>query len=112
MVLASHDTKMNTMKQNEESLLSDDARILQFLMSRPYEFISQVEISRMADGESRFAQEPNWARPALSRLLALDIVETDAAANFRFKITRPVTKNGSAKNLKALAGAPPGKEVA
>jgi len=76
------------MRQDEHSAVYDKACILEFLKRRPYDFISEVEISRKADGQSRFVSEPNWAHTALSRLLALDLVEADASRNYRFKTAR------------------------
>ena len=81
------------MNQKEHSPVSDTTCVLEFLKRRPHESISEVEISRRADGESRFALEPNWAQTALSRLLVLQMVETDGSRNYRLKITRNVREN-------------------
>jgi hypothetical protein len=90
MVLASIQARINKMKQKEHGPVSDTTRVLEFLKRRPYDSISEVEISRQAGGESRFALEPNWAQTALSRLLVLQMVETDGSRNYRLKTTRDV----------------------
>jgi hypothetical protein len=84
---ASNNARKNKMSQTDHSLDSDTACILEFLTRHPYHFIPEVDISRNADGERRFVSEPDWAHPALSRLLALNLVETDASSHYRIKLT-------------------------
>jgi len=81
------------MQQKEHGPQSDTICVLEFLKRRPHHSISEQEISRQADGESRFALEPNWAQAALSRLLVLQMVQTDGSRNYRLKITRDVSEN-------------------
>jgi len=87
------------MNQKEHSLDSDTECILKFLTRHPYHFISEVDISRNADGERRFASEPNWAHPALSRLLALNLVETDASSKYRIRLTKLVSEEVLARKF-------------
>jgi hypothetical protein len=87
------------MKQNEDSPLSDDVCVLEFLKRHPNDFFSDVEIGRHVDNEAGFAEEENRARSALSRLLALHMVETDGSRNFRFNIVKAVTRKDSAKKF-------------
>jgi hypothetical protein len=95
------------MKQKEGRPLSDDICALEFLKSHPNGSFSDVEISRHLASAARFVKQESRVRSALSRLLALHLVETNGSRNYRLKIANPVTaKNAATKlfhlNLKGL----------
>jgi hypothetical protein len=98
-VLASIQARKNNMKENEHDPLSDEVWVLEFLKRHPDEFFSDAEISRHVDSEAGFVEEANRARSALSRLLALHVVETDGSRNYRFKRSRTITVKDSAKKF-------------
>ena len=87
------------MKEHEHDPLSDEVWVLEFLKRHPNEFFSDMEISRHVESEARFVAEENRARSALSRLLALRMVETDGSRNYRFKKASTVIVKDSAKKF-------------
>ncbi|MCL4787659.1 MAG: hypothetical protein KJ070_12830 [Verrucomicrobia bacterium] len=64
---------------------ADEKEIYYFLKSWTHEFISAREICRRAGGKRRSRTEPDWAKPALLRMVERGILETDAAGHFRLK---------------------------
>jgi hypothetical protein len=89
------------MNENEHNPLSDDVWVLEFLKRHPNEYFSDVEISRHVENEARFVDEENRAKAALSRLLALRMVETDGSRNYRLKKVIAVTAKDAAKRFVA-----------
>ena len=89
----------NTMNENEHDGGSDAVHVLEYLRRRPNDFVSEVEISRQADSETRYLADQNWAQRALSRLLDLHMAETDGSRNYRLKITTGVVGKGPAKKF-------------
>jgi hypothetical protein len=87
------------MNVNEHNPLSDDVFVYEFLKRHPNDFFSDVEIGRHVDGEAGFAEEESRARSALSRLLALHMVESDGSMNYRVKMVSTATAKGSAKRF-------------
>jgi hypothetical protein len=85
------------MKHNKDHLLCDDVGASKFLKRHPNGFLSDVEISRHIASEVRFVGAENRVRSALSRLLALHMVETNASRSYRLKIVNTVTAKNFAK---------------
>ena len=69
----------------------EETEILQYLKSYPREFVSGKEISRRAATTKRGREEPQWARPFLSRLLNKELIETDDMGRYRFRQPRKGT---------------------
>jgi hypothetical protein len=61
----------------------DEREICRYLKGWPDQFISATEIGSRACGKKRFHSDPNWATPALLRLVDKQIVETDFSGHFR-----------------------------
>jgi len=73
---------------------ADEREIYHYLKSYRHEYISGREIGRRAGGKRRFAAEPQWAKPVLSRMVERGILETDPAGHFRI---RPMGKKAEKK---------------
>jgi len=69
----------------------EETEILQYLKSYPRDFVSAKEISRRAATKKRGREEPQWARPFLSRLLNKELIETDDMGRYRFRQPRKGT---------------------
>jgi hypothetical protein len=95
-VRSGNDGYKSDMKENQHNPESDAARILELLRRRPDEFVSSTAISRDADDGNHSLEDQNWPEPALSRLLALNLVETDGSRNYRLKIVRGAARKASA----------------
>jgi hypothetical protein len=61
----------------------DEQAVLQYLATSPNSFFSSREICRRAGSKDMWAKNQRWALPVLSRLVALGLVETDAAGHYR-----------------------------
>lgn len=70
---------------------SDENCILQYLKNFPEQFVTEMEISRRADGRDRFVENSHWAHYALSQLLDLKLVETDGDGRYRLTSRRAGT---------------------
>ena len=90
------------MKENEQYLGSDAVCVLEYLRGCPNEFSSDADISRLAEREIGSQDQHNWALPALSRLLALNKVETDGSRNYRLKTVNTASKKFISPQLKML----------
>ena len=66
----------------------DEQAILEFLSAYPESFLSAVEIARKAAGRSRFTEEPRWAYPALSNLMARGLIEMNEGGHYCIKARR------------------------
>lgn len=62
---------------------ADERDICIYLKSWPKQFISGREINRRAGGKRRYRENPNWAAPALTRLVEKGIVESDSTGHYR-----------------------------
>jgi hypothetical protein len=69
------------------SMDSDEYEIYFYLKRWHNEYHSALEICRLAGGRKRFLHEPEWAKPALARLLQQGLVEVDATGHYRLKPT-------------------------
>jgi hypothetical protein len=76
---------MNTVEANNEMLLgADENAVLQYLKKFPSGFVSEMEISRHADGRTHFTKDKHWSRIALTNLLDLHLVDTDGLGHYKF----------------------------
>ncbi len=64
---------------------ADEREVYYFLKSWAHEFISAKEICRRAGGKRRARLEPDWAKPALVRMVDRGILETDPSGHYRLK---------------------------
>lgn len=65
---------------------ADERDICTYLKSWPKQFIAAREINRRAGGKRRYREEPDWALPALGRLVEKGIVESDATGHYRLRL--------------------------
>ena len=63
---------------------SDERDIFQYLKTWDTDFINPVEIGRRAGSKKRFYEDPNWAKPILSRMEERGILESDMQGRYRF----------------------------
>ena len=72
---------------------ADERAIYYYLKSRRPQFAPAREINRHVGGRRRFRYAPDWARPALLRMVERGILETDPAGDYRLKpIPRKLTE--------------------
>jgi len=64
---------------------ADEREIYYFLKSWTQEFISAREVCRRAGGKRRYRNEPDWAKPALLRMVERGILDVDPAGHYRLK---------------------------
>jgi hypothetical protein len=98
-VRSGNDGYKSDMKENQHNPESDAARILELLRRRPDDFVSSTAISRDADDGDHSLEDRNWPEPALSRLLALNLIETDGSRNYRLKIVRSANRKAPAQKF-------------
>ena len=67
---------------------ADEKEICLYLKSWTGQFISGREISRRAGGKWRFREDPEWAGPALARLIEKGLIESDTTGHYRL-VPRP-----------------------
>lgn len=71
---------------------SEERDIFFYLREQREQFVSAIAIGRHAGGKHKFREAPNWAKPALSRMVERGILETDDANCYRLKaIPEPST---------------------
>lgn len=75
---------------------ADEREIFQFLKSWGGEFIGAREICRRAGGRRRSHDEPEWAKPALLRMVERGVLESNSTGHFRIK---PVPKKDKDAHL-------------
>ena len=76
-------------------LSSDEMEILEYLKSWRGEPVSMVAICRCASSRTKFKENPNWAKPLMSRLVEKRLVYVDDRGHYRF-----VTENEPKKKQK------------
>lgn len=64
---------------------ADEKEIFRYLRSEEGQFVPANFICRHAGGKFRHRQSPDWAKPALIRMLERGILETDDAGAYRLK---------------------------
>ena len=87
------------MQLNEHNDGPDPFCVLEYLKSRPDEFFSEAELIQQADSETQYLLDQAWLQPALSRLVDLQLAETDGSRNYRLKLPRANVTIGSAKKF-------------
>ncbi len=65
---------------------ADEKDILNYLTAWRGQYVSAREIARKATTKRRFEKEPNWAVPALGRLVEKGLAESDARAHYRLVV--------------------------
>ena len=73
---------------------SDERDIFLYLKTWDTEFINPMEVCRRAGSKKRFYDDPNWAKPILSRMEERGILESDIQGRYRIK---PVPKKKKGK---------------
>lgn len=64
---------------------AEEREIYYYLKAWKHVFVSAREICRRAGGKHRFRQDPDWAKPALARMVERGILEMDAAGHYRIR---------------------------
>jgi hypothetical protein len=81
----------------------DEKDICSYVKVAGGQFVSAREIARRAGGKWRYRENPNWATPALLRLVEKDILESDAAGYYRLRPRKDKkTKKWIAPHIKAI----------
>jgi len=71
---------------------ADEREVYYFLKGWTNEFMTAKEICRRAGGKRRARLEPDWAKPALLRMVERGILETNPTGHYRLK-PPPVSKD-------------------
>jgi hypothetical protein len=64
---------------------ADEREIIQYLQTWGTVFVNAKEIARRASTKKRFAQEPDWPRPVLLRLVEQRVLESDPSGRYRLR---------------------------
>jgi len=80
---------MNTVETKEPLLSADENSVLQYLSNYPDDFVTEMEITRHADGRSRFLQDKHWAHTVLFQLVELQLVDTDGSGKYKLHPASP-----------------------
>lgn len=64
---------------------ADEREIYYYLKSWGCEFVSGREVARRAGGKHKYRQTPDWAKPALTRMIERSILESDNSGHYRIK---------------------------
>jgi hypothetical protein len=72
---------------------ADEREIVHYLQTWGASFVNAKEIARRASTKRRFAEDPDWAKPVLVRLVEKGLLENDASGRYRLK---PENKHGKA----------------
>ena len=91
---------MNQEEAKEELLGVDEKCVLQYLRNYPADFVTEMEVTRHADGRSRYLQDKHWAHIAFMQLLEAGLVDSDGSGRYRIHSSAP-EKTGS--KIKFLA---------
>ena len=79
----------NAQRQYRYFHLKNEHQIfLQYLKNFPDQFITEMEITRRANGRECFVANSHWAHFALSKLLDFKMVETDGDGKYRLTSNR------------------------
>jgi hypothetical protein len=73
---------------------SEEREIYHHLKGLRDQFVPANAISRQAGGRRRFRESPDWAKPALLRMVERGILETDGSNSYRLK---PMPPRGETK---------------
>jgi hypothetical protein len=61
----------------------EEILILNYVKAFPEAFLASAQIAKKAE-PTRFREDPRWALPALLKLSATGLLETDAAGHYRY----------------------------
>lgn len=75
-------------------MTADEFYIYNYLKQTPLLFISGRDIARRAAGKRRFREAPDWAKPALRRMVNKEILESDGTGSYRIKPKKEVEADG------------------
>ncbi len=64
---------------------AEEREIYFYLKAWKHVFVSAREICRRAGGKHRFRQDPEWAKPVLTRMVERGILEVDATGHYRLR---------------------------
>ena len=64
---------------------AEEKDIFRYLRSEPDNFLPASSICRHAGGKHKYHASPDWAKPALHRMVERGILETDASGSYRLK---------------------------
>ena len=64
---------------------ADEREIFFYLRSEHGNYVPGTAICRHAGGKHKFRETPDWARPALMRMVERGILETDSSGAYRLK---------------------------
>ena len=67
-------------------LSSDELEILDFLKAIKGDYVSMQEICRRAGGRKKFLESPNWAKPLMSRLVEVQLIEFNGRGHYRYRM--------------------------
>lgn len=62
---------------------ADEKEIFRYVRTEPDRFFPAVSICRHAGGKHKHRESPDWARPALLRMVERGILELDALGGYR-----------------------------
>jgi len=73
---------------------SDEREIYFYLKSQPHQFVPANSICRHAGGKHKYRDSPDWAKPALLRMVERGIVVADTTGAYQLK-PRPKTQSAA-----------------
>ena len=85
------------MEFEAENLSADELCICEYLQLWPGQFVPGLEISRRADDQSRFLEDPSWAGTVLGELLELGLIESDGNGGYRLRGNPTVMLGGRSR---------------
>jgi hypothetical protein len=69
-------------------MTADERDICNYLKSWPGQFVYGRDIARRASGKFRFREDPEWAGPAIARLVEQGILESDSTGHYRLRMKK------------------------
>jgi hypothetical protein len=72
---------------------ADEREIFYYLKTWGEEFVSAKEIARRAGGKRKFHENPDWAKPLLTRMQERGVLESDTVGRYRVKPVAQKNKN-------------------
>jgi hypothetical protein len=80
----------------------EERDICSYLKSWPGQFVHGRDISRRAGGKRRFRDDPEWAAPALVRLVEQGLVESDSTGHYRLRVKKEKSRKWVSPHIKQL----------
>lgn len=81
---------------------ADERDICSYLKSWPGQFVHGRDIARRAGGKRRFREDPEWAAPALVRLVEQGILESDSTGHYRFRVKKQKSRKWVSPQIKQI----------